>query len=86
MTCIEATLDHNKGMGTATIEAAQGNPIQHTKATVAEPAMTHHTSHIADHPHTTANQVTTLRTTVDHIHINSIYHQNITDTKEDHSA
>ena len=43
MTCTEATLDHNKGMGTATIEAAQGNPIQHTKASV------HRTHH--DMPH-----------------------------------
>ena len=30
VTCIEAPPDHNKGMGTATIEASQGDPIQHT--------------------------------------------------------
>ena len=64
----EATPDHNKGMGTAAIEMPQGNPIQHSKATATEAAMMHHTSHITDHPHTTAHQVTTLRTAVDHVH------------------
>ena len=52
MTCTEAALDHNKGMGTATIEAAQGDPIQHTKTTVTEPTMTHHTrSHCRSSTH-----------------------------------
>ena len=59
MTCTEAAPDHNKGMGTATIEGPQGNPIQHTETT--EPTMTHHTGHTADHPHTTAHQVTTTK-------------------------
>ena len=45
-------------MGTAAIEAAQGDPIQHTKATATECAMKHHT---ADYPHTAAHQVTTPR-------------------------
>ena len=62
-------------MGKATIEAAQGDPIQHTKATVAEATMTHHGSHTTDHPHTAAYQVTTCRTAVDHIHIHSMDHQ-----------
>ena len=40
MTCTEAASDHNKQTGTATLEATQGDPIQHTEATVTEPAMT----------------------------------------------
>ena len=58
MTHTEATPDHNKGRGTATIEAAQGNTIQHTEDTVIEPTMTHHINHTTDHPHTAAYQVT----------------------------
>ena len=72
MTCSEATPDHNKGMDTDTIEATQGNPIQHTKATAAEPAVTHHTSCTTDNPHTTAHPVTGLKTTVGNIHVHSI--------------
>ena len=86
MTCIEATSDHNEGMGKATIEAAQDDPIQHTKDTVTDPIMTHHTGHTANHPHTTTHQDTSLRTAVDHIHIHPIDHQNITHTKEDHTV
>ena len=74
MTCTQTAPDHSKGTGTATIEAAQGYPIQHIEATVAEPTMTHCTGNTADHPHTTANQFTTLRTTADHIHIHLIDH------------
>ena len=74
MTCTEATLDCNKGMGTAVIEAAQGDPMQHSKATVTEPIMMHHTSHITDYPHTTAHLVNALRTAVDHVHVQSADH------------
>ena len=66
--------DCNRETGTAAIEAAEGNPIQNTSATVTEPAMTHHTCHIADHQHTTVHWVTALRTTADHIHIHPIGH------------
>ena len=86
MTCTEATPDCNKGTGTAAIEAAQDNPIQHFKATVTETTMKHHTSHTTDHPHTTAHQVTTLRTTVDHIHVHPIDHQIIPHTKEEQAV
>ena len=86
MTCIEATPDHNEGMGKATIEVAQGNPIQHMKATVTGPAMTHHTSLTADSPHTAAHQVTTFRTAVDHIHAHPTELQNIIHTIEDHAV
>ena len=74
LTCTVTTPDFNKGMDTAAIEAAQGDPTQHTKATATEPTVTHHTSHIADHTHDTAYQVTTLRTTVDHIHAHHTDH------------
>ena len=40
MTCTEATPDHNKETGTATLETTQGDSIQYTEATVTEPAMT----------------------------------------------
>ena len=73
-------------MGKTTIEAAQGDPIQYTEATVAEPAMTHHTGHTADHLHTAAYQVTALQTAVDHIHVHPIDHQNITHSKKDHAV
>ena len=74
MACKEAAPDCNKGIGTTTIEAAQGNPIQLTEATVTEHVMTDHISHIADHPHTAAHQVTALRTAVDHIHTHHTDH------------
>ena len=84
MTCTEATQDHNNGTGTTVIEAAQDNAIQHTKGTVADPTMTHHTGHTTNHPHTTAHQVTTHRIIVDHSHAHPKDHQNITHTKEGH--
>ena len=34
MSCPEAAPDHNNGTGTATMEAAQDDPIQYTKDTV----------------------------------------------------
>ena len=74
MTCREAAPDCNKGFGTATIEAAQGNPIQHIEATVTELTMTHHTGHTTDHPHITAHRVTAVRTAVDHIHAHPTDH------------
>ena len=48
--------------------------------------MTHLTGHTTDHPHTTALQVTPLRTTVDHIHTHPTDHQNIVPTTEDHAV
>ena len=83
MTCTEATPEHNNRMGTATIGAAQDNPIQHTKDTVTDPTVTHHIGHTINHPHTAAHWVTTIRTTVDHIHTHPTDCQNIIHTKED---
>ena len=54
MTYIEATPDHNNGTGTATIEAAQDDSIQHTEDTAIGPAKTHHTGHTANPPLTAA--------------------------------
>ena len=56
------------------IEADQADPIQHTGDTVTDSAMTHHTGHTTNHPYTTGHQVTTLKTTVDHIHIHPTDH------------
>ena len=86
VTHTEAAPDHNKGTDTDAIEAAQGDPIQHTKATAAESTMIHHTSHTIDNPHTTAYLVTALRTTMGHIHIHPTDHQNIFHTTEDHTV
>ena len=82
MTYTEAAPDHENGTGTA----AQNDPIQHTKDTVADPTKTHHTGHTINHAHTTAHQVTALRTTVDHIHTQPIDRQNIIHTKEDQAV
>ena len=86
MTYTEATPDHDNGMGTAAIEAAQDDPIQHTEITAADPTMTHQTSHTTNHPHTAAHQVTTLRTTVNHSHAHPTDHQNVTHIKEGHAV
>ena len=86
MTHTEAVPNHNNGTGTATIEAAQENTIQHTKDTATGPAMTHHTGHIANPLHTAAHQVTALRIAVDHIHDNPTDCQSIVYTKKDHAV
>ena len=65
ITHTEATPDHRNEMGTAAIEAAQDDPIQHTEDTVTDPTMIHHTGHTAIYLHTTAHQDTALRTAVD---------------------
>ena len=86
MTYTEAAPDCNKGMGTAAKEAAQGYPIQYSEAKFAEPNVTHHTDHTADHPHTAAHQVTILRTVVYQIHAYPTNHQNVIYTTEAHTA
>ena len=86
MTCTEATPDHNNRTGSATIEAAQDNPIQHTKDTVTGPAMTLHTIHTTNPPCTTAYKATTLRTTADHIHAHPTNCQSTIHTKEEHAV
>ena len=68
MTHTETAPYHNNGTGIATIEAAQDDPIQHTKATVTDPTLTPHTGHTADHLCAAAHRVTALRTTAGHIH------------------
>ena len=83
MTCTEAAPDHNNETGTVTIETAQGNPIQHTEDTVTGPAMTHHTGHTANPPHTAAQQATALRITVGYTHDHLTNCQNLVHTKKD---
>ena len=83
MTCTEAAPDDNKGTGRDAIGSAQGNPIQHTKATAAEPTVTHHNGYTAQNPCTAAHQVTTLRTAVGHIHVHPTDHQNMVHTTGD---
>ena len=72
--CTEASPDHNNRKGSATIEAAQDNPIQHTEDTVAGPTVTLHTGHTANPPHTTAHEATALSMIADHIHAHPTDH------------
>ena len=69
MTCTKAAPDCNNGTDTAVTEMAPDDPIQHTKDTAADPTMTHYTDHTTNHTHAAANQVTTHRITIHHIHI-----------------
>ena len=66
--CPEANPDHNNWTGTATIEAAQDDPIQHTGDIFTGHTMTHHTSHTTNPPHIVAHHATALRIAVDHTH------------------
>ena len=84
MTCTEAAPDLDNGTSTAILTAAQAYSIQHTKDTVADATMTHHTVHTASHQYTAAHHVNALRTTVNHIHAHPIDYQNITHAKEGH--
>ena len=59
MTCTEATPDHNNRTGSAAIEAAQDDPIQHIEDTVTGHTVTHHTGYTANPSHTAASQATT---------------------------
>ena len=53
----EIAQGHKEGTDTTATEAVQSKPIQHTGDTVTGHAVTHHISHIADHPHIAALQV-----------------------------
>ena len=68
MTCTEPAPNHNKGTGTATIEAAQDDPIQHTEDTAAGPTVTHHTGHTLNPQYITAPQAMALRIAEGHTH------------------
>ena len=86
MACTEAAQNHSNRTGTTTIEAAPDDPIQHTENTATSPAMTNHTSHTTNPPHTAASQATTLRIAVDHTHDQPTDHWNIVHTKNDHAV
>ena len=86
MICTEAPHNHNSGTGTATIEAAQGDPIEHTEDTATGPTKTHHTGHTANLPHTAGHQATTLRIAVDHTHDHPTNHWSIVHTEKDHTV
>ena len=81
ITCTDPIPDHNNGTGTAAIEAAQDDPIQHTGNTGTGYALIHHMGDTANPPHTTAHQATPLRITVDHIHDLPTDCQNVMHTK-----
>ena len=64
----EATLGPNIGIITATLEVAHNAHAPHVEITAINPAVTHHTNHITDHPHMEVLQLTTPEITVDHTH------------------
>ena len=74
VTCTETASDHNNGTGTATIKAAQDDPIHHTEDAATGPAMSHHTGETINPPHTAACQASTLRITVDDTHVQPTDH------------
>ena len=86
VTCTEVSPDYNNGTGTATIEAAQADPIPQTGDTVTGNTMICHTGHTTNNPHTVALQATTLRITVHHIHDLPTKFQNTVHTKRDHAV
>ena len=63
----EATLDHNTWTDTVATEAAHDNFTQHIGDTATDPIVTHHISHITDHPHITALWDTDPKITVGHM-------------------
>ena len=65
----EATPGQDIGIITATPGVAHDAHAPHTEITAINPAMTHHTDLITDHPHTEVLQLTTPEIRVDHIHI-----------------
>ena len=65
---IEATLDHNTRIETATIGAAHDDLALPIEATAIDLATTHHIDHITDHPHIEDLQVINPEITVGHIH------------------
>ena len=66
VTCTAAAQDHDNGTGTAAIEVAQNDPIQHTNDIVTDPAMTYHTSHTAAHQVTAYRSSNIIHTKEDH--------------------
>ena len=69
MTHTEATPGHNIQIIAATQGVVHDALTPDIGITVIEPAMTHHTDLIIDHPHIEVSQLTTPEITVDHIHI-----------------
>ena len=65
---IETALDHNTRIDAATTEAAHNNLTQPTGDTATGLSITHHTGHIADHPHIPALWVINPKITVGHTH------------------
>ena len=65
---IEAILDHNPVIYTATTGAAHNDLTQPTDDTATNLTVTHHIGHIADHPNIEALQVINPEIAVVHIH------------------
>ena len=69
ITHTEAAPGHNIEIITATQGVAHDAHIPHIEITVINPAVTHHTNLIADHPHIKVPQLTTPEIIVYHIRI-----------------
>ena len=91
MTYTEAAPGHAIGIITVTPGVAHGAHVPHIEITVNDPAMTHHTDLITDHPHIEVPLLTTPEIIVDHIHIHPTnpqgeFHIGHTHTPADHEA
>ena len=65
---IETAPDHNTGIDTATTGAVHDDLPQPTEDTATDLTVTHHISHITNHPNIKALQVIDPMITGDHIH------------------
>ena len=82
---IEATLDHNTGIDTATTELAHNNLSQPTEDTATDLTVTHCTGHITDHPHITTLWVINPEITVGHTHDYLTSHQGMNQADQIHT-
>ena len=62
----ETAQGHDIKIITASTGAAHNNHTPYIEVTAINPAMTHHTDHIADHPHIEVSQLTNPEIAVDH--------------------
>ena len=81
---IEAILDHDIGITAIITGVAHNTQILHTGVIAIDPAMTLHTDHTANHPHTETHH-TTPEIEACHIHIHPTNPDDDTTSQEHHS-
>ena len=80
----EATQGCNTRINAATTGAAHDSHASPIEVTAINPAMTHHTDHITDHPHIEVLQLTTPEIAVDYTYYHSTNLQGETHTDQVH--